>query len=71
MPLFVVFYLPSIVNCPCLLFVIDCLLSFVSGHMSTVVVVFVVGVVAYWPRRKRRKILGIGRYPMGPTKNSK
>ena len=28
-------------------------------------------VIAYWPRRRRRrrKIPGIGRYPMGPTKN--
>ena len=24
-------------------------------------------VIAYWPRRRRRKIPGIGRYPMGPT----
>ena len=26
-------------------------------------------IIAYWPRR-RRKIPGIGRYPMGPTKRA-
>ena len=24
-------------------------------------------IIAYWPRRRRRRIPGIGRYPMGPT----